>query len=126
MIKIIQTLLAYFLLVSTSFANTDQISDSVSIIPKNDNVLVEAFKSWYFSFSDLNLYAIYLIDMLSVVAIVVSLLFVIIWWFRCVLAFWSDDKWDWAKKTVIHALMWLAISTLAWVIVELVLKIISA
>ena len=120
MIKIIQIALVYILTLSSVFA------EELSIIPWKSNKLYNAFNTWEFSFTDINLYIIYLIDVLSVVAVVVSLLFVLIWWFRCVMAFWSSDKWDWAKKTVFHALLWLWISTLAWVIVEIALKIISA
>ena len=110
-----------FLLAKTSVFAADELT----LIPKNDNALVTAFKTWEFSFNEINSYIVYLIDLLSVVAVVVSLIFVIIWAIKCVVAFWQEDKWTSAKKTVWNALLWLWISSLAWVIVEIAIRLIS-
>jgi len=68
-------------------------------------------------------YIVYLIDVFSKVAVMIAFLFVLIWAFRYTITYleWSED-WKKAKDTIKNALIWLAVSTLAYVIVDIFIR----
>ena len=116
-----------FLYSLASFVST--YAADINVIPKDSKSnkdLVTAFKTWEFSFWDFANYIVYLIDILAIISVTVALVFVIVWGFKYTLAFWDDTKtWE-AKNTVKNALLGLAIASLAWVIIELIIRLISS
>ena len=79
--------------------------------------------SWEFNFDMIWCYIIYLIDVFSKMAVMISFVFVLIWAFRYTITYleWDDD-WKKAKETIKNALLWLAVSTLAYVIVDIFIR----
>ncbi len=49
----------------------------------------------------------------------VSIIFIIIWWYQIIFGSLSQDKTKW-RNTVLFALGWFIISTLAWFIVQFI------
>lgn len=95
----------------------------ISLIPEWKNALAEAFRTWEFSFDLIWQYILFLINIFSQIAVMVSFLFVLIWAFRYTITYLEwDENWDNAKKTIKNALIWLAISTLAYVIVDIFVR----
>jgi len=85
--------------------------------------LKDAFETWEFSFDLIWEYILYLINVFSQIAVMISFLFVLIWAFRYTITYLEwDENWDNAKKTIKNALIWLAISTLAYVIVDVFVR----
>lgn len=110
--------------------NFQSVSADLWIIPSSDSDLwssckwlTEAFSSWEFSFDLIWCYILFLIDIFSQVAVMISFVFVLIWSFRYTITYLEgDENWDNAKKTIKNALLWLAISTLAYVIVDVFIR----
>ena len=108
--------------VQDAYAESD-----LSFIPSDiSNPLYQAFKTWEFSFTHIWNYIVYLIDLLTEIGVIVSLIFVMIGWFWYLLATFQDSAAESAKKTITNALTGLAISSLAWIIVEFVILLITS
>ena len=85
--------------------------------------ITNAFISWEFSFDMIWCYIVYLIDVFSKIAVMIAFVFVLIWAFKYTITYLTgDDDWEKAKKTIINALKWLAVSTLAYVIVDVFIR----
>ena len=76
-----------------------------------------------FDFDMIWCYIVYLIDIFSKIAVMISFVFVLVWAFRYTITYleWDDD-WKKAKETIKNALIWLAVSTLAYVIVDVFIR----
>lgn len=106
----------------------------LSLIPKSEvwscKWLYEAFNSqdlsevWEFNFDMLWCYIVYLIDIFTKLSVIISFIFVLIWAFRYTIVYleWDEENWQKAKTTIKNALIWLSISTLAYVIVDLFIR----
>lgn len=94
------------------------------LVPSWNSPLTEAFRTWEFSFDLIWVYIVYLIDVFSKIAVMISFVFVLIWAFRYTIVYleWDTENWDKAKKTIKNALVWLAVSTLAYVIVDIFIR----
>lgn len=98
----------------------------LTLIPSDGHPLTKAFKTWEFSFNDVNSYLVYLIDLASEVAVIVAFIFVIIWWIRYILSLWDNKKSEEAKKTIKNAVLWLCLSAFAWVIIDFIIRLFTA
>ena len=83
------------------------------------NELAESFRTGQFELYNLGTYVQYLIELLIYFAAGISVLFIVIGGYQYMIGSISDDK-EAGKKTISYALGGLAISILAWTIVNVV------
>lgn len=118
------------LILFSSEVFADDKKSSLTIIPSEPSdskywSLIEAFESWDFSVDDIYLYAVYLIDLLSIIAVIASFIFILVWAFRYVISFWEDEAAQSAKKTIKNAILGLIVASLAYVIVDIIIRFIT-
>ena len=109
---------------------------SISLIPGEDlwwscewflawfsSKMDDKMSAWEFSFDSFWCYFVYLIDVFTKLSVMISFLFVLIWAFRYTVTYleWDDD-WKSAKTTIKNALIWLAVSSLAYVIIDIFIR----
>jgi len=128
--KLLNKIDNFFIIGLFYFFNTWNIfADWIALVPKKDpnwtacKWIAAAFSNWEFSFDMIWCYIVYLINIFSKVAVMIAFVFVLIWAFRYTITYleWDDDWWN-AKKTIKNALIWLVISTLAYVIVDIFIR----
>ncbi len=111
------------LLFLTFFILSDTFAEWLTVIPANWSI-ANAFKTWDFSFDIIAEYIFWLIDKILIVWWIVAMVFIIVGWMQYVTSFWKEQK-D-AMKVITNAIYWLIISAFAWVIVELLIKLVVA
>lgn len=117
--KILYTLLWYIF----SFKIICNADDSAWWIFGNStgSLTKEEVRSWDIHFEDIPNILRWIIDLLLWFAWTVAIIFIIIWAYK--ILFWSitQDKSKW-KDTIIMALTWFAISSLAWFIISFLIS----
>lgn len=92
--------------------------------PERDNLLGCAIKTGRISFAMIPYFITYIINFLLALSGLVSVLFIVVGGFQYVYGGLSEHK-DKAKKTIQHALMGMAVSILAWSIVNVIIGAIT-
>jgi hypothetical protein len=112
--KIFYTIIALF----TSFQVA--LAGSNAWIFETSGVTGDNLKQWNIHIGDIPNMIRWVIDFLLWVAGTISIIFVIVWAYQ--ILFWSlsGDKSKW-KNTIVAALIWFALASLAWFIIRFVI-----
>ena len=84
----------------------------------------KALKTWDIHLEDIPLMIRWAIDFFITIAWTVAIIFIIIWAYKILLGSLEQDKTKW-KDTIIMALGWFAIASLAWFIIKLIIDNLS-
>jgi hypothetical protein len=79
-----------------------------------------AIKNWDIHTDDIPNIIKWAIDFLMSIAWTISIIFIIVWAYKILLGSLEQDKTKW-KDTIIMAILWFAIASLAWFIIRLLL-----
>lgn len=80
----------------------------------------KALKTWNIHMEDIPVMIRNAIDFFITIAWTVAIIFIIIWAYKILLGSLEQDKTKW-KDTIIMALGWFAIASLAWFIIKLII-----
>jgi len=94
-----------------------------TLIPSS-GCLFDKFRNGYFRVPDILLYLKYATEMLLILTSTASFIFIIIGGYQYLLSFVVEDK-EGGKKTITYAIIGLAVSMMAWIIINSALYIIS-
>jgi uncharacterized membrane protein (DUF373 family) len=84
----------------------------------------EALRNWDIHLDDIPLIMKWAIDFLMWIAWTIAIIFVIVWAYKILFGSLEQDKTKW-KDTIIMALGWFAIASLAWFIIKLIIDNLS-
>ena len=85
-----------------------------------DKINKKNVKRWDIHLEDIPIILRNIIDILLEIAWTISLIFIIIWAYKIIFGSLVSDKNKW-RDTIIMALTWFAISTLAWFIIKFII-----
>ncbi len=80
----------------------------------------EALRTWDIHVSDIPNIIRWAIDFFITIAWTVAIIFIIIWAYKILLGSLEQDKTKW-KDTIIMAIWWFAIASLAWFIIKVII-----
>lgn len=94
--------------------------NTITRIPQVWTDTVKAIRFWDIHLSDIPIIIKNSIDFFIGIAWTIAIIFVIIWSYQIVIGSLSNDKTKW-KETIIMALTWFVIASLAWFIIKILL-----
>jgi hypothetical protein len=118
--KIFYTFLWYFLSLNLTFADWWILWNFAKDREKWEKVTDVAIKNWDIHLWDIPIMIKWAIDLFINIAWTVAIIFIIIWAYK--ILFWSlkNDKTKW-KDTIIMAISWFALASLAWFIIKIII-----
>jgi len=119
--KLLYTLISYIAVIQYTFAAWGILWDFKEW---NEEKTEEALRTWDVHLEDIPVMIRNAIDFFITIAWTVAIIFIIVWAYK--ILFWSleQDKTKW-KDTIIMAIWWFAIASLAWFIIKLIIDNLS-
>lgn len=114
----------FLLAIPLFFSSKNIFAEWLTLIPSKWE-LAEKFVSWEFEFDDIYAYLVYLIELLVQLSVVIAFIFILIWAFKYVISLWNDESAQSAKKTILNSILGFVIASLAYVIVDIILRFIT-
>ena len=81
----------------------------------------DKLKRWTIGFDDIPEMIVYAINFFMWIAATISVIFIIIWAYQILFGSLSQDKTKW-KNTIIMAIWWFILASLAWFIIKLIIS----
>ena len=124
--KIFYTFIWYILSLQIALADWGILWDFKTGTGKQTNTEAteKALKNWDIHLEDIPVMMRWAIDLLINIAWTVAIIFVIIWAYKILFGSLEQDKTKW-KDTIIMALGWFAIASLAWFIIKIIIDNLS-
>ena len=124
--KILYTLISYVSFIQLTFAAKDEWNWWIlwNFKEWDAKKTEEALRTWDIHLKDIPVMIRNMIDFFITIAWTVAIIFIIIWAYK--ILFWSleQDKTKW-KDTIIMAIWWFALASLAWFIIKLIIDNLS-
>lgn len=124
MTKLFYTFFWYLLSINLTFADGGILWDFASDRAEWETDTETALRNWDIHIEDIPNILKLAIDFFITIAWTVAIIFIIIWAYKILFGSLSDDKTKW-KDTIIMALWWFAIASLAWLIIKFILDNLS-
>jgi hypothetical protein len=118
--KIFYTIIWLVLSYHATFADWGILWDFADWRTEWEKVTETAIRNWDIHVDDIPAIMKWAIDFFITIAWTVAIIFIIIWAYKILLGSLEQDKTKW-KDTIIMAIGWFAIASLAWFIVKLII-----
>jgi len=123
--KIIYTIIWYILSSNIIFAAADDSWTDWGILWSFAwDETEEKLKTWDIHLSDIPIMLKWAIDFLMWIAWTIAIIFIIIWAYKILFGSLEHNKTKW-KDTIIMAIFWFAIASLAWFIIKFIIDNLS-
>jgi hypothetical protein len=122
--KLFYTFLWYLLSINLTFADGWILWDFANDRTEWEKDTETALRNWDIHIEDIPNILKLAIDFFITIAWTVAIIFIIIWAYKILLGSLEQDKTKW-KDTIIMALGWFAIASLAWLIIKFILDNLS-